>query len=102
MQFVFFEAVHQKANVAQLHAVNRQISRQEPVQGTQHESIPAQCHDDSSIFQITLPVALLQRAHRCVSLINLAGYKVNFSIRVHGVVSTTRRSRARTATATVG
>ncbi len=67
-QAVFLEVVHQEADRAEVHAVDRTVQSQGPVQGIQHEAVAAQGDDDVGVGEVRLAVAGLQASERLLGV----------------------------------
>jgi len=104
LQAVLVVAVHQEADVAELHAVNRQAARQEAVQGAQHEAVAAERDDDVGLVKWRVAVALRERGQRLLGAVHLAGDEMDPEVPAHRAViprlphRSTGRARARPPT----
>jgi hypothetical protein len=67
-QVVLAVLVHQEADRAAVHAVDRRLALQGVVQGLQHEAVAAQGHDHLGAVFADVAVAGLQALHRLLRL----------------------------------
>ena len=65
--------VHQEADRAELHAVDRQAARDVPVQRAQHEAVAAERDDDRRLLDRRVAVARLQLGERALRFFGRCG-----------------------------
>jgi hypothetical protein len=92
-QLVFAVFVHEEADGAAMHAVDRLACVHEVVQGLQHQAVAAECDDHIGLFGRRIAVAANQRVAREFSLGRRARHEGDAVAGNHGAVSVKAAAR---------